>query len=343
MQSPWQSVTYAEGFAGPGIYQGGEPGSPVRAADVFLRRRYFLDSGKALCMVLLEEDKRRLDRLQQEMQAWLDRETRPPPSTLRVAYRQGECATALLPLLQDVRAFQGPIFAFLDSFGGPDIPLHVARAIAGVRASEVLVTFGTSFLTRFGADPAYQPAGDEVFGSRHWRRVLELPAAEKKPFLVTAYRKSLTAAGFTHVISFEMVDDSGHDLHLVFGTSNPKGLEKMKDAMWKVDPVHGVHYRDPRDPDQLTFDIGVQPNLAPLRRELLAELVRGSRTVAQLQHYALTETMYRGPHVRPALTAMLHAELVERHPPDGPLRATTRISITTRGTQHISQQQQRFF
>lgn len=94
-----------------------------------------------------------------------------------------------------------------------------------------------------------------------------------------------------------MLDETGHDLHLVFGTSHPRGLEKMKDAMWKVDPVQGMRYRDPRDPDQIALDLAVQPNTAPLRRAILAELEHGERTVVQLKEHALLETVYRWPHV----------------------------------------------
>jgi three-Cys-motif partner protein len=330
MQSRWKSVTYAEGFAGAGIYEKGEPGSPVIAADVFLRRRQFLDAGRAMTMVLVEKDARRLDRLEQEMQARIDRYG-GAPRTLKIVYKNGECATSLLPSLAAAGARSGPIFAFLDSFGGPDVPLHLARAIATVRSSEVLVTFGTSFLTRFGTDPAYRPLGDKVFGSPAWRQVHNLAPGEKKAFLVSAYRQSLMTAGFSYVISFEMVDDSGHDLHLVFGTSDRSGLEKMKEAMWKADPVRGVRYRDPRDPDQMTLDFDLHPNLEPLRRALLAELAQGDRSVAQLQDHALLETIYRGTHVRKALPAMLGDDLVRRDPPTGQLTGATLIRITARG------------
>jgi three-Cys-motif partner protein len=336
MQSPWRSVTYAEGFAGSGTYEQGEEGSPVIAAGVFLRRRRFLDDGKQMTMVLVEKDGRRLDELRRQMRACLSRYG-DAPQTLRVVYEHGECAQRLLPALAARGARNGPIFAFLDSFGGPDVPLHIARAIASVRSSEVLVTFGTSFLARFGADPAYQQQGDEVFGSPSWRQVLSLAPAEKKRFLVSTYRQSLKTAGFSYVISFEMVDDTGHDLHLVFGTSNPRGLEKMKDAMWKADPVQGVHFRDPRDPEQMTLDFDLHPNLAPLRRSLLAQLAGGDQTVAQMQEHALMETVYRGPHVGRALPAMVREGLIERDPPGGQLSSTTHIKITARGRARLAE------
>jgi three-Cys-motif partner protein len=342
MQTPWRSVTYAEGFAGSGVCEQGEEGSPVIAAGVFLRRRHFLDNGKELTMVLVEEDSRRLDQLRHEMQACVSRHG-GTPRTMRIVYRHGECSARLLPALSETGARSGPIFAFLDSFGGPDVPLHIARAIGSVRSSEVFVTFGTSFLTRFGADEAHQQQGDEVFGSQAWRQVLALPPAEKKPFLVSTYRQSLISAGFRYVISFEMVDESGHDLHLVFGTSNPTGLQRMKDAMWNADPVQGMRFRDPRDPDQMTFGFDLHPNLGPLRRSLLAKLDQSDQTVAELQDYALLETVHRKPHALAATREILREGLAERDPPAGQLSGATRIKISARGRIRLAQQHPSLF
>lgn len=342
MQSRWDSVTYAEGFAGSGIYRNGEPGSPVIAAEVFLRRRFFLDRGKRLTMVLVEKDRRRLKSLRQQMQAAVGHYG-SLPGTWAITYQEGECGCEFLPCLAASGAQQGPIFAFLDSFGGPDVPLGVARAIAGVPSSEVLVTFGTAFLTRFGGLEDYQASGDEVFGGRAWRRVGQLAAGEKKPFLVNTYRASLQNAGFRYVTSFEMIDDTGSDLHLVFGTSNLRGLEKMKDAMWNVDPVRGVHYRDPRDPGQLAFDFEPSPDLTPLRRALLAEIACGERSLAQLQYHTLLETVYRGPHASKAVTGMLRDHLITREPSSGPVRKTTRFQITAGGRLRLQNQSSSLF
>ncbi len=57
-------------------------------------------------------------------------------------------------------------------------------------------------------------------------------------------------------------------LYLVYGTNSELGVEKMKDAIWRVDPFEGVGYRDPRDPDQETLAIEPTPRLGPLRRRL---------------------------------------------------------------------------
>lgn len=309
----WKRLTYAEGFAGPGVYDCGEPGSPVIALDVFLTQRTFLDQGKTLNVILIEKCDDRRQLLQHEVDKAIARYA-PIPQTLHLTYANETAAEALPRLLHDTRANEGPVFAVLDSWGGPDVPLSLARSIAQIPAGEVFVTFGTSHLTRFGSAGASQQAGDLAFGGAAWRQVLDLPAEQKKPFLVDTYRDSLTQAGFSYVISFEMRDEGGHDLHLVFGTRHRRGLEKMKDAMWKVDPVHGIQFRDPRDPDQLAFEINLDPNTAPLRRSLLTELAKGDRTVQQLRDHALFETVYRAEHVSSVLRELRDQGIVRCTP-----------------------------
>jgi three-Cys-motif partner protein len=327
------SITYAEGFAGAGVYEGGEPGSPVIAANVFLSRREFLDD-KPLNMVLVEEDSRRIQRLKKEMAPALTRYG-PPPDRLRVRYEEGPCGDKLLPALQGAGAVGSPVFAFLDSWGGPDVPFGLIRSIARQPAGEVLVTFGTNFLTRFGEKDQHQQAGDEAFGGTEWQQVHQLPPDEKKAFLVGAYRQSLKTAGFKYVIPFEMIDDTGSDLYLVYGTRNSTGLERMKAAMWKVDPVQGVHYRDPRDPNQITLDFNV-PHLEPLQEAIIRQLAPGDRTLDSLRDWALLETVYRPPHARLAVQSLLRQGLAEREPPADQLTGTSRVRLTRAGRERLA-------
>ncbi len=322
----WPEVAYAEGFAGPGIYTGGEPGSPVLALRTFLGQRDLLAAGRTVDMVLVEEDGRRLARLRSEMDRALA-STPLTPAGVTIEYEHGDQAEVLLPALERTGAMRRPVFAFLDSYGGPDVPLDLARRIAAAPASEVLVTFGTSFFVRFCEVAGHRQDGDRVFGGQQWQRVARLAPHQKKPFLVATYRASLRQAGFRFVVSFEMLDEQGHDLHLVFGTTHPAGLKKMKDAMWTVDPVAGVRFRDPRDPQQAVLDFTVDPDLGPLRRSVLAELSHCPRTLADLKDYAVRETVYRAAHGRKVVQNLLKQGAVQREPSGGQLTDVAMITL----------------
>jgi len=153
-----------------------------------------------------------------------------------------------------------------------------------------------------------------VYGETGWREVAnESNPAAKKRFLVERYRTRLRDAGFPFALTFEMVDEGGHALFLVFGTGNRLGVEKMKDAMWRVDKVGGQRFRDPRDVNQLTFELlDSDPDLTLLKAQLLDQLDSGPRTLAALKEFALIETIFKATHVDPAVRNLERRHKVER-------------------------------
>jgi len=301
----FRRATYAEGFAGPGVYRGGEPGSPIIALQVIGKHRGLFDGIRHLNLLFVEESAGRCKHLEGQLDQAIEAigglpvgvELRPPVTA--------DCASALPELLDESGAWGAPMLVLLDSWGGPDVPHKLLERIARNKAGEVLVTFGPNFLSRFGQDEQHATAGDLAFGDASWRGVFDVASDQKRAFLVQAYRDSLSSAGFSYVLGFEMVDDFGSQLWLMFGTNDKTGLEKMKDAMWDVDPVYGVRYRDPHDPSQMMLDIVDQPDVAPLAAMLSADLRDGARTLDQLRDFALTQTVYRPKHVRPLVQKLL--------------------------------------
>ncbi|MXZ97792.1 MAG: three-Cys-motif partner protein TcmP, partial [Acidimicrobiaceae bacterium] len=197
--------------------------------------------------------------------------------------------------------WDGPVFANLDGWG-VDADYRVVQRIAQQRSSEVLITFKDQFFIRF--PDGDQKAGERVFGHSHWRNVDQLHTAEKKPFLLDLYRQGLRSAGFEYVLTFEMLDEGGHSLHLFFGTTNKVAVERFKDGLWKVDGVSGQRFRDPRDPNQLSFDIR-DPDFTPLESRILELLGERDHNLEELREDALLETIYKKSHVKPAADRLI--------------------------------------
>ena len=131
-------------------------------------------------------------------------------------------------------------------------------------------------------------------------------------------RPALREAGFTLTAGVELVGESSH--LLAFATSSAKSLEVFKNALWSVDEYAGVRYRDPGDPEGHLLDVSLSPHPGPLRRELLAHLESvGGRTVTELRHFTLTETVYRASDTVRVLGALLTAGSVSRRPESGRL------------------------
>ncbi|MFD8630701.1 three-Cys-motif partner protein TcmP [Streptomyces sp. NPDC059533] len=293
-----EMATYAEGFSGPGVYKEGQPGSPVIAHEVFAGalHRY----PKRLRMFLMERDARRVEELRRQMVRAQERQSSYVNQRLSVHIDEGEFHPALLQRLRTSGALGHPLFVLLDSYGGPDIPYSLLKDLAVHDRTEVMVTFVPAFLTRFAEKhEGRRQQGDNAFGGQEWQAVFKQPSAEKFAFLRDQYRDCLHRAGFKYTLHFEMVDEGGRLLYLIFGTKNDKGLEKMKDAMWGVDPNHGVRYRDPKDPDQQQLELEWDPDTAALRR-ILREHVAAAPdglTVTELQRFTLLETVYRPAQV----------------------------------------------
>jgi three-Cys-motif partner protein len=298
--SKFPSLTYAEGFAGPNEYSGGEPGSPSIALARACRDDVVATSA-ATRFVFVEERADRHKHLEMTLARDFPLEGRL--ASLDMTAHRGTCQDDLLPCLGAAGAWGKPVFANLDGWGA-DVPYEVVRRIGVNGSSEVLITVTPSHFMRF-ADVVETKAGDRVFGHTKWRTVAECESpADKRRFLVDTYRASLASAGFPFSLLFEMLDEGGHELYLFYGTSHWLGLDKMKDAMWKVDPVHGQRFRDPRDPDQFSFTLD-EPQLVPLQNDLV-ELMRtkGPLPLEVLRQHARFQTIYRIPHANRAVRTL---------------------------------------
>jgi hypothetical protein len=111
---------------------------------------------------------------------------------------------------------------------------------------------------------------DELFGTAEWRSVHGLSrAAQRRKAIHDIYLKQLkTTAKYVH--SFEMLNKGNStDYFLFFATNSLKGLEKMKEAMWKVDDTGSFQFSDHSDARGLMSLFSAQPNLAPLRDAIL--------------------------------------------------------------------------
>ncbi|MBP2327774.1 hypothetical protein JOF56_008159 [Kibdelosporangium banguiense] len=174
---------------------------------------------------------------------------------------------------------------------------------------------------------------DGAFGeSDVWRLVDSLGRGKSREVLltlpvrepVTEYRERLRAVGLGCAVTVELVAEGGGAQLLVFATGDSKHLAIFKNELWAADEFAGIRYRDPRDAERALVDISLTPQLLPLRRALLAELARRrSCTVAELQQYALLETIYRPADAVGALTSAASAGAVTREPSKGRLTPRT--------------------
>lgn len=319
------NITYAEGFSGPGVYTDGSAGSPVIALrslvdDPSIRTKI----RNGVRFVFVDHDQRSINMLPGELAKAAGRVPydKLADHGVHITVEKGECEPTLVQVLTRVGAWKRPILAVLDTWGSA-VSFDLVKRIAENPSSEVIITMQPRFFARFaGADSVTH--GDKVFGGRAWRAVADQAPAVKQRWLLEHYRDSIKAAGFDHVLDFELVDLRGQSLFLVFGSNNDRGLQKMKEAMWEVDAIAGMGYRDPRDPEAEMLAIAVEPQTTALRR-LIADHLTGrpgrEATMFELRRFTLLQTIYKESQATAVVREMIA---------DGTLRAIDRPLAASR-------------
>jgi len=291
----WSKVTFLDAFAGPGRYAGREEGSPVfnlrRLLNHDLVHKMDL-SRERVQLIFIEKERACYEHLVNELHENFGPLDRLP---VRVEVRQGEAGRDSERILTELNAWGKPILGVFDSWGSVNTPLTVMGRIAANPSSEVIVTFGPNWFSR--RKELNEDIVDGVFGGRqHWTHVAAAQDGEEMwRAWLDSYRKSLERVGFEFRLQFEVVPKTGQPLYLVFGTKHPRGVEVMKDAMWKVDKSDGMRFRDPRVRNAISvgqtslFDEGevVDPELLTLVQQRLR---LGPATREQLEQWLLLET-----------------------------------------------------
>jgi three-Cys-motif partner protein len=268
-QGGFRNILYIDGFAGPGRYAGGEDGSPIIAVKSALAHTERI---KGKILFLFVEEKRDRAAVLREC---LDELVIPSNFHIKVAAgeRFSEAFDELKQFYSQRNRHLPPTFAFIDPFGWTGAPFEIVRFILGQPRCEIFVTFMYEEINRFLAHRD-QPANfDQFFGTQRWREGVQLQfASDRNRFLQDLYIRQLKEPGSAkYVRSFQMRNASGlTDYYLFYATNNLLGLQKMKEAMWRVDESGEFTFSDATDARQLLL-IGKEP-----RYDVLENLLRGS-------------------------------------------------------------------
>jgi hypothetical protein len=198
---------------------------------------------------------------------------------------------------------------FIDPFGFSHTPFQTISRILKNNRCEVVINFMYEEVNRFLSLEKHADDYDKLFGTTEWRRVLGLlgPDIRRKAIHDIYLRQLKTCARYVH--SFEMVNrGNSTDYFLFFATNGLKGLEKMKEAMWKVDDTGSFQFSDHTDARGLMSLFSDHPNLEPLR-EAIQRTFRGQRvTIEELRDWVIAETEFLPVHLkRPVLAPMEEA------------------------------------
>jgi three-Cys-motif partner protein len=230
-------VAFIDGFAGPGEYKDGEPGSPLIALDVF-RQHAPRFKGEAV-FLFIEKDSTTADHLRKLVAA----QARPP--NCQVEIFTSEFEAKMTEVLDSIRggAAMAPAFVMLDPFGISGAPMALIKRVLASGKAEIYISFMYEFIDRFKATPEFEKPLDELYGTDEWRKGLTLQGDAKKDFFFDLYQKQLRKSGAKQVIRFDLYEGSRLVYAIFFASKHWKGADVMKDAIWKVAPFGDFAFR----------------------------------------------------------------------------------------------------
>lgn len=290
-------IVYVDGFAGPGRYTGGEPGSPIVALEAALTHQAKLPG--ELVFLFIEKRTDRADHLSAEIA-----KLQLTPS-FKVHVERGTFADKLGKTLDELDSTSSqiaPTFALIDPFGFSGIPYTLIQRLLSKNKCEVLVTVMVDSINRWLEHPDEDIKAHivETFGTDEAIRIAE-GTGDRVTKLKNLYHRQLNKAA-KFVRYFEMRDRDGRLVYyLFFASNNSLGHLKMKEAMWKVDPMGDFSFSDSTDPNQpLLFNI--DPSIAPLAADMSAKFRgAGQIPVRRVETHVQDHTAYLRKHMGEAL------------------------------------------
>lgn len=296
-------ILFIDGFAGPGEYKGGEDGSPLIVLKAARDHTYKV-KGEVL-FLFIERDKPRAEHLSQTI-----KELTPPlPSNFKYEVVNGtfdDKMTSVLNYLDEQRKKLAPSFVFIDPFGFSHTPFNTIARILQNPRSEVLVTFMYEEINRFLAHPDQPENYDALFGTSEWRKAIDINQPEqRRRFIHDLYLNQLRKLA-KFVRSFEMLNKGNRtDYFLFFATNQSLGLEKMKEAMWKVAPGGDYQFSDYTDAKGIMSLFGDKPDFDGLAKILTDKFRGGEVSIETIGEFVIVETPFLQTHIKRGTLAPL--------------------------------------
>ena len=310
IQGRMPRVRIVDGFAGPGRYSiTGREGSPQVAIRAILendRLKPELHGNQRILLQFIEQRPDRAEHLEQELAAL------PTKPIFWCEVRQGDFASvwsAEMDALQASGAGLEPTLLFIDGFGYAGFPLQLLARAREYPSCEVLINFSWHSINQWAInDSSKHGALTQLYGDDRWRPGLEIadPWVREQYFLAR-YQQALAEVGWRGT-SFRMLNENNQtSYHLVFGTTNPKGMEVFKNAAWRVATDGLFQFSDLRNQAQSGFlrDMTEEIVVNDLKAQLLASFTQKRVPREDLDTLASWHPVARSTHLTQALRALL--------------------------------------
>jgi three-Cys-motif partner protein len=231
LSSSYNKIGYFDCFAGRGVYNNGEPGSPIivmKAAQEKIDQLAGLQ--KALC-AFIENNEDNFQVLVNEI------------SQCNEECKDVQCETYNDDFANVIRTFLNesegksliPVLFFIDPFGWKGISFEDIQRILSHRYSEILFVLMTYEIARWSSSPYHEESLTELYGGDEWKEATKYDGEKRHEALVQIYENKLKKdTDATFIWSFRVNDSDMHrrtKYYIIHATHHIKGLRVMKNIM----------------------------------------------------------------------------------------------------------------
>ena len=137
------------------------------------------------------------------------------------------------------------MLAFVDPFGFSGVDMKQIASLLSYPRCELIFNFMVDSVVRFRnhSHPNIQQSFLDLFGGSEYLDAFA--EGRVSDGLVDTFIQKVQELGqFEYLRKFEMLNQRGKNNFIIFATHNIRGLDAMKNAMWKVDPQLGKRFSD---------------------------------------------------------------------------------------------------
>ena len=295
-------VLVIDGFAGPGLYASGEPGSPAIAVRTLLDHPYLAKmTNTEFVFIFNEADPKRFAHLKATIKT-LESTGTPRPSNVKIRLSGVEFEEIAQGILDGLNGrAMAPTFAFIDPFGFSGVPIDLIAKLLASNRSELFIYFHQNNVNRFANAGNVDRHLEALFGTDEYLKAPPAGDPAREMFFHDLYARQLRdVAKFPYVRSFGMENATGHTGHyLFFCTRHLTGLKKMKSAMWKIAPLGDYRFSDNTADELVLFT--PDPDLTPLQDMLVSAFNGQTVPVSLIGDFVAEHTPYADSHYKSQL------------------------------------------
>ncbi len=193
-----------------------------------------------------------------------------------------------------------PTFFFVDPFGYSDVSMKQISELLSYPACDLLIYFDFNSANRFATAGNVDHLFEEYFGSDAYKNAPPAGDPRRAEYLHDCYETGLrTICDIANIQSFAMETAGGRvGYYLFFCTNDTQAFDRMKAAMWKIDPTGDFRFSDKFAGMDVPF--GPDGSTAPLREAMLIHFAGRTVRVPDIVTWVIKETPFYSGQVKRA-------------------------------------------